>query len=474
MVSQRSRLIPPWPHATLLYDGAAFGQVFSASCYNSIVFHVTMAKILPFSAVRYNPARVHLPDVVTQPYDKITADMQERYYSASSYNLVRIILGKREPGDNGQNVYSRAAAAFSQWREEAIFLRDPEPMLYAYAQEFAVPGSPDKRLERLGFIALGQLEPYDAGVVFRHEQTHSGPKTDRLNLLRATRAHFGQIFMLYNDPAGEIDNALAKVARYPADIEVHDEYNVRHRVWPIPGLVEFIRRRMENAQLIIADGHHRYETALNYQRERREQDPAAPPAGEATYDRVMMTFINMYSEGLVILPTHRVIAGLEGFREEQFLDSVRAFFDVEPVQVSDAAQATATLHSAGGHGTVLLAILQSGGFLLRARPAEVEQTLAQLSAHQRALDVVVLHKLGLELALGISEEAIREQRYISYLRDADEAIARVRNGANVAFLMNPVRIEQVRDTAFAGEVLPQKSTDFYPKLLSGLTIYAVE
>ena len=433
-----------------------------------------MARVLPFRALRYNPARVSLADVVTQPYDKITAEMQDRYYAASPHNLVRIILGKREPGDNGQNVYTRAAASFSQWRKDGVFIQEPEAMLYAYAQEFAVPGSPEKRLERRGFIALGQLEPYDAGVVFRHEQTHSGPKTDRLNLLRATGAHFGQLFMLYNDPAGEIDDALAKVVRYPAEIEVMDEYDVRHRLWPVPGLAEFIRRRMENSKLIIADGHHRYETALNYQRERREQDAAAPPYGEAPYDSVMMTFINMYAEGLVILPTHRVIAGLENFREEQFLESARVMFDVEQVQVSDAAAATEMLQTAGSQGTVLLAVMQSGSFLLHARPAEVEQTLAQLSPHQRALDVVILHKLGLELVLGISEEAIREQRYISYVRDGGEAMARVREGANIAFLMNPVRMDQVRDTAFAGEVLPQKSTDFYPKLLSGLTIYALE
>ena len=433
-----------------------------------------MARILPFAALRYNPARVKLADVVTQPYDKITPEMQERYYAASPYNLVRIILGKREAGDNGQNVYTRAAAAFSQWRSEGVFLPDPDPMVYAYAQEFAVPGCPDKRLERVGFIGLGQLEPYDAGVVFRHERTHSGPKTDRLNLLRATRAHFGQIFMLYNDPAGEIDDALAKVARHPAEVEVRDEYDVRHRLWPIPRLVEFISRRMESARLIIADGHHRYETALNYQRERREEDPAAPPPGEAAYDRVMMTFINMYGEGLVILPTHRVIAGLENFSEEQFLDSARVFFEVESVELNDAAEAGTILGSASIDSTVLLAVTQNGNYLLRARPAEVEQTLGELSPHQRGLDVVVLHKLGLELVLGISEEAIREQKYISYLRDAEEAVERVRGGANVAFLMNPVRVEQVRDTAFAGEVLPQKSTDFYPKLLSGLTVYALE
>jgi uncharacterized protein (DUF1015 family) len=432
-----------------------------------------MAKILPFSALRYNPARASPAEVVTQPYDKITPEMQERYYAASPYNLVRIILGKREPGDNGKNVYTRAAAAFADWREQGVLVQDPDPVFYAYEQEFAVPGS-EKRMERRGFIGLGQLEPYEAGVVFRHEQTHSGPKTDRLKLLRATRAHFGQIFMLYNEPPGEIDDALAKVARYPAEIEVRDEYDVRHRLWPIPGLVEFILKRMESAKVIIADGHHRYETALNYQRERREQSPVPPPAGEASYDRVMMTFINMYGEGLVILPTHRVIAGLESFGKRKFLESVRAFFDVEPVQVKDAAQAATLLQQAGTDRTALLAVTRSGAHLLRARPADVERTLAGLSEHQRGLDVVILHKLVLERVLGISEDAIREQRYISYLRDAGEAISRARQGANVAFLMNPVRIEQVRDTAFAGEVLPQKSTDFYPKLLSGLTIYALE
>ena len=432
-----------------------------------------MARVLPFSALRYNPAKVRVAEVVTQPYDKITPEMQERYYAASPYNLVRIILGKREPGDNGQNVYTRAAAAFSKWQKDCIFTCDSEAMIYAYAQEFAVPGS-EKRLERLGFIGLGQLEPYEAGVVFRHEQTHSGPKTDRLNLLRATRAHFGQIFMLYNDPAGEIDGALAKISRYPAEIDVRDEYDVRHRLWPIPGMVEFIRRRMENTKLIIADGHHRYETALNYQRERRETDSAPLSPGAAAYDRVMMTFINMYSEGLVILPTHRVIAGLESFREGQFLQAARAFFDVERVEVSDSGQTESLLDAAGKDRTAILAVTRRGSYLLRARPAEVDRTLGRLSPHQRGLDVVVLHKIVLELVLSISEEAIREQRYITYLRDAGEAIMRVRNGADAAFLMNPARIEQVRDTAFAGEVLPQKSTDFYPKLLSGLTIYALE
>jgi uncharacterized protein (DUF1015 family) len=295
-----------------------------------------------------------------------------------------------------------------------------------------------------------------------------------LNLLRATRAHFGQIFMLFSDPAGEIDKVLANIARYPAEIEVRDEYEVTHRLWPAPGLIEFVRPRMENGKLIIADGHHRYETALNYQSERREQDPSPPPLGEAPYDRVMMTFVNMYSEGLLILPTHRVITGLENFREQEFLELAQVVFDIEPVELPNPLEAAILLREAGRDRTAILAVNGGGSHLLSARAAEIEKSLAHLSGHQRALDVVVLHKVLLEQALGISEAAIREQRYISYIRDGSEAIECVRNGADIAFLMNPVRIEQVRDTAFAGEVLPQKSTDFYPKLLSGLTIYALE
>ncbi|MBV9609755.1 MAG: DUF1015 domain-containing protein, partial [Acidobacteria bacterium] len=271
-----------------------------------------MASILPFRALRYNPGRVSVSDVMTQPYDKITPEMQDRYYAASPYNLVRIILGKPQPGDNEQNnAYTRAAECFQQWRADQVLVQDPEPAIYTYAQHFSVHTDLGKSYERRGFIALGKLEPYENGVVFRHERTLSGPKTDRLNLLRATRAHFGQIFMLYTDPAGEIDDALAKIVRYAPDVEIDDEYDVRHRLWVTPGMADLVRSKMADKKLIIADGHHRYETALNYQAERRQH---AGEAGEVTegapWDYVMMTFINLYSEGVVILPTHRVVSGL--------------------------------------------------------------------------------------------------------------------------------------------------------------------
>lgn len=236
-----------------------------------------MAKIFPFRALRYSE-KLPLSDVVTQPYDKISPEMQEHYYSASPYNLVRIILGKGEPGDDEQrNVYSRAAENLQRWQQEGILLPDQEPSLYRYCQTFRVPGAPDSATaERRGFIALGQLEDYENRVVFRHEQTLSKPKADRLNLLRATEAHAGQLFMLYSDPGGKVDSALASDA--PPTMEVTDEYGVLHRVWKIsdPAVIAAVQKEMGDKKLIIADGHHRYETALNYRNEQRAKGEAAP------------------------------------------------------------------------------------------------------------------------------------------------------------------------------------------------------
>lgn len=453
-----------------------------------------MAHIAPFRALRYDPARVSLPQVVTQPYDKITSEMQDRYYAASPYNLVRIILGKQQPTDHaGDNPYTRAGDFFRDWRRQGTFLQDAQPGLYLYLQHFTVPGDRTER-ERRGFIALGRIEDYSAGVVFRHEQTLAKPKADRLELLRATGAHFGQIFMLYSDPAAEIDSVLAP-GNNP-DMETRDEYGVLHRVWKIadPSLINLVRGKMRDKKLIIADGHHRYETAITYRNERRamaastsaggvprehSSETLLPRLGElenAPYELVMMTFINLDSPGLVILPTHRIVHGLASFSADALHDGACAYFSVEEVDPSlDTARASTILREAGQIGTALLAVTANRAFLLDTPQATGSNTFTGLSLRQQSLDVVQLHKCLLEGVLGISEEAIRNQQNISYVRDMGEALAQVRCGAaNVVFLMNPVRIQQVRDLAFAGEVLPQKSTDFYPKLLSGLTIYALE
>ncbi len=439
-----------------------------------------MAVIFPFRAWRYDPERVPVQQAVTQPYDKITPAMQERYYQASPYNLVRIILGKSLPADGDtENVYIRAAASFQNWRQTGVLRRDPEPSLYLYSQIFQLPGDAPANpapAERRGFIALGRIEDYSAGVVFRHEQTLAKPKADRLDLLRATRAHFGQIFMLYSG-AGKVDALLDSATARDVDIEVTDEYGVVHRLWKIsnPSVIASVQGQMQDRKLIIADGHHRYETALAYRNERRA-DADTGTGLPFPYDSAMMTFVDMSRPGLVILPTHRLVFGLPSFSAAQFQAEARKFFDLEEVDAGiDAARAIAILQQARHAGTALLAVTAGSAFLLHTPNPMGAHFFGKLSLRQQALDVVQLHKCLLEGVLNISEEAIRNQENVSYCREAADALMQVRSEkAQVAFLMNPVRMGQVRDIAFAGEVLPQRSTDFYPKLLSGLTIYALE
>jgi uncharacterized protein (DUF1015 family) len=434
-----------------------------------------MAEIIPFKALRYDPDQVKLEDVLTQPYDKITPEMQSKYYERSAHNLVRIILGKAgETDTDAFNVYTRAAEYLHDWRSSGILKQDPEPGIYAYSQTFTVPGTRELA-ERRGLIALGRLHDYADGVVFRHEQTLAKPRADRLNLLRATRAHFGQIFMLYSDPQDEIEALLKKKAEDDPDTSLLDEYETLHRVWRIhdPALIQAVQQRMRDKKLLIADGHHRYETALAYRNERRAESGSSNP--DAPYEFVMMTLIPMESRGLVILPTHRIVHGLPTFDRERMLEAAGQFFDIDRIDLrTESRSATTLLGQAGENGTAFVAVTRQGPYLMRAKKNAVQDALGQVPSLQRELDVVQLHRIMLERVLGISEEAVRNQENVRYERDAFEAISWVRQGANVAFLMNPAKIDQVRDIAFGGEVLPQKSTDFYPKLLSGLAIYALE
>jgi uncharacterized protein (DUF1015 family) len=441
-----------------------------------------MARIYPFRAWRYNPSTVRLEDVVTQPYDKISPAMQQAYYQRSPYNLVRIILGLPQlfDAEKGENVYTRAARESRAWREQGVLTQEHEPCVFAYAQKFKVPGTETVK-ERRGFIALGKLHDYAEQVVFRHEQTLSKPKSDRLNLLRATRAHFGQIFMLYSDPAGSVEKILYE-GNGTADAEVTDEYGVLHRLWRVnsPAAIRLLVTAMADKKLIIADGHHRYETALNYAKEHARDGHAKPetsatglpqpPYPEAA---VMMTFVNMDADGLVILPTHRVVHGLEGFDPAKLRAAAEKFFKVEALPVAEAIEYINKL--TGQTGTAFVAVMKDGALLLQARPEAVAVALAEVPERQRQLDLTQLHSIILDRLLGLDAEKVREQTNLRYLRDAGEAVEQVRKDeADVVFLTNPVTMEQLKEVAFAGEVMPQKSTDFFPKLLSGLAIYALE
>src|SRR5438270_126790 len=290
--------------------------------------------------------------------------MQQRYYEASPYNLVRVILGKHEPGDTepqeflpagekAHNVYTRAAEYLNSWRKDGIFQNEAEPALYGYSQTYTVPHTNEVR-ERRGFIALGHLYDYAEKVVFRHEQTFPKHKSDRMALFKATRAYCEQIYMLYSDPGFTAEKLIFGLDKSgkdtrPADLAITDEYGVVHRVWKLtdPTLINLILTAMQDKKLIIADGHHRYETSVAYAKERSAQlklplnepvDPdekvnpshiPAPPFAEAA---MMMTFVNMDAPGITILPTHRVVEGIENFSSPDFITQASAFFDITEIE----------------------------------------------------------------------------------------------------------------------------------------------
>ena len=414
-----------------------------------------MAKLYPFRSLRYAPDKVPIERVVTQPYDKISKEMQDRYYAEHPNNIVRIVLGKTDPSDSSDNnVYTRAAAYLKEWRAAGILQQLPEPALFVYFQRFVVPDQQEVRV-RKGFVGLGKLEDYANKVVFPHERTLTGPKKDRLELLRHTRTQFEQIFMLYEDPEQRIDHVLEEIARRKTDIQIKDEYGVEHAMWIVTDheKIRFIQGQMEDKKLIIADGHHRYETGLAYRDEK---------SGEKGSDRMPMCFFNLNSPGLTILPTHRVLSNLADFDAAAFFDRASEFFD--RVDVS------------GPDGVTIGVFVEGSLSFLQLKPSvDLRSLMPDLSEKQRTLDVVILHRLMLEKCLGISEEAIKKESYITYVRERDRAINTVREGkAQIAFLLNPTRLDQMRDIAFEGNVMPQKSTDFYPKVLSGLTMYSLE
>jgi uncharacterized protein (DUF1015 family) len=428
-----------------------------------------MADIRPFRALRFDSTKVKFEDVLTQPYDKITPAMQDGYYQRSPHNLVRYELGKTEPGDSdANNVYTRASAFIADEMRAGVLVREQAPCVYGYRQRFEHPLHKREWLTRAGFIALGRVHDYDDGVVFRHEQTLSKPKADRLNLLRTARTHSGQLFMLYEDPECAIDRLLERVFSTSApDVELVDEYGVSNQLFRLQD--EKIPALMAGKRLIIADGHHRYETALTYRNERR-----AAGEGSGPHDWAMMTFVNMSAPGLVILPTHRVVFGLDGWGAKHITEALGDFFSTESLPSREPASIQEALADAGRDQTAFAVVTHDAALLLRAHPERTAQVLSGYREMQRHLDVLVLHKVILECALGICEEAVREQHNVRYHRWAADAIKDVDSGANAAFLMNPVPVELLRDLTFAGTLMPQKSTDFYPKLLSGLTLYSLD
>jgi uncharacterized protein (DUF1015 family) len=438
-----------------------------------------MAKIAPFRAVRYNLEKIQDPARVTAPpYDVISSEMQEELYQRSPFNLVRLILGKVEEDDNEVcNRYVRAAGFFRQWLTDGILVRDGQPSIYLYDEEYEVEGV--GTVVRKGFMALARLEDFATGMVKPHEKTLSGPKADRLKLTKACEANFSPIFGLYSDPCCVQEALTWELKKRTPDLEITDDDAVTHRLWQVTdsAVIQKICDLLDNKPLFIADGHHRYETALNYRDYKRQQSEDF--SGKELFNYVLMYFANMEDQGMLIFPTHRLVHGLESFRLEPFLSELSAYFDVEAYSMdpddAESRREVCNILQKKGENHPSIGLFAGGRttYFLTLKDKNCMDVFfdEKVSKALRTLDVSVLHHLVFEKMLHITSEAQEKQTNLKYVKNFDEPFSLVQSGQyQLAFLMNSTRMTQVRDVANAGEKMPQKSTYFYPKLLSGLVI----
>lgn len=431
-----------------------------------------MALIKPFHGVRYNPARIpELSRVITQPYDRISPTMRMHYLQQDAHNFVRLILGDPNASPSAAvNPYAGVADLHHRWLQSGVLLRDTQPSFYVYHQIFRSPEG--ETLRRRALLAALQLTPFEEGIVLPHERTLTAPKEDRLQLFRATQISFEPVFLLYPDPANRLNAWLdAAVEGHSPEVEADETFEpgVHHQMWILrdPAILERIQSEMApKRNLIIADGHHRYETALNYRAEMRAASPDAFP--DAWYNYALVALVSLDDPALTILPTHRLVHSYSRLTSAELEAAATAYFIVEPL--SQPRQVIDVLRSRRGEGGVFGFVARDRQSIWTLRDVRImAELLPGRPAVWRELDVVVLHQLVLERLMGLSAESIARQENLRYLRDAAEGIQAVQEGAaQFLFVLNPTRIEQVRTCAEAGEKMPQKSTDFYPKMVSGL------
>jgi len=438
-----------------------------------------MAEVKPLPGIRY-AASESIAALVTPPYDVISPEAQTRYYERDPHNIIRLELGREEPGDDVlDNKYTRAAMLFAQWRLDGI-LRQDAPSLYLYEQRFTVDGREHREHVRTSLLARVRLEPWEAKVVLPHEQTLAKPKEDRLRVLRACAANLSPILALYDDPHEELAKSFMPLRRRQPAVAFTDEAGEQHRLWTVPDpiLAATVASFFNARPLYIADGHHRYETALAYRDEQRDLRKELLSDDAANY--VLMALTAVEDPGLVVLPTHRVIGDVAPDVLASLPTRLGAHFTLAALPPTDIQGWLSALASAGqgGQANAFVLVLPQGAYLATlndAGRAAMATTGPDGKASEawRRLDVAVLQELLLHQALGITEEVIREGNRLRFTRSADEAAAAVRadtNGATLAALLNPTPPAAMRDVARAGERMPQKSTYFYPKLITGLVI----
>ncbi|MCK4909265.1 MAG: DUF1015 domain-containing protein [Planctomycetes bacterium] len=441
-----------------------------------------MAKVFPFRGYIYNKKKMKdYGLVLTQPYDKIDERQQNVYYGKSKYNIVRVIKGKELKGDReGNNKYTRAARFLNDWIKKKVVVQDKKPAIYAYNQSYSDNGI---WRTRRGFIALGRLAGFGSGGVHAHERTLLKPKQDRLNLMRQVGGTAGQIFMLYSDPEGQTNKVLdSATGRKKADFEARDEYGEVHRIWKItqPNLIKKIAQVMARKDIFIADGHHRYETAVNYRNEMAKQKKKCQ--GTESYLNRMMTFINMDAAGLTIFPTHRLVFGLKKFSFKKLEKKLAPHFYIDEFSFSGpsgekiARRELVAALRAGRYGSHCFGLMVKGVkkyFLLTLKDEKVMDRVIKEkhSSIWKRLDVTILHSFILDGMLGITKKKLERQTNVRHARHIDYAAKEVRRGKfQLAFLLNSTKMNEVKNVAASGERMPQKSTDFYPKLLSGIVI----
>ncbi|HEV2582473.1 MAG TPA: DUF1015 domain-containing protein [Ktedonobacteraceae bacterium] len=430
-----------------------------------------MADVQPLRGLRYSEVG-NLADVLTPPYDVISEEAQARYYARHPYNIIRLELGRDEQQDSAlNNRYTRAAAALAEWRTQGVLHQENAAGYYVYQQAFAQGG---QRYTRTSLLARVRLEPWSARVILPHEHTLAKPKDDRLKLLEACAANLSPIMSLYDDPQGRMRRLLAPYAAN-AGVQIVDEAQEEHRLQPITDAaqIELIQDFFSERRLYIADGHHRYETALKYREEilamRKHLDP-----GDAV-NFAMMALIDLDDPGLLVLPTHRLVRHLS---QEALANLSNAqlgrYFTVREMMMGDYPPETPLdmLAQVGeGAPAFVICTAEQGWLVSLNEQGKARMEQSGQSAAWNALDVAVAHTLALEALLGLNTDDMAAGTHVSYTRDARAALQAVRAGeAQAAILLNPTRVRQICDVAEANDRMPQKSTYFYPKLITGLVM----
>ena len=434
-----------------------------------------MAIVAPFRGIHYDPSKVgDLSKVISPPYDVISPEEQRVLHDRHPRNIVWIDFGLAKEGDGpAENKYTRAAAHYRRWLSEGSLVQDEAPAFYYYEQEFAVPGMGS--FVRKGFLGALRLSAFGEGEVLPHERTLSKPKEDRLALMRVTDANMSPIFGLFSDPKDEVLSVLRKGKAASPDFAATDDLGIRHRVWIVadPAAQRETAARMADKKVFIADGHHRYETALAFREEMRKRHGIREGAAS---EHVLMFLCNMDDEGIVILPTHRGIHSLAGFSEEALAAKIRPILPMETREGSpdDAMKAVA---AAGQTGKAIAWSAGGNRYHLVTFPDVARfatERLSHVPPELRTLDVVLLHGFLIEQLLGISAEDVTAGRHVKYYKEPAKAAADLASGAiQAGFFLNPVTVEEFRDVSLSGNVLPQKSTFFYPKILTGLLVFSV-